>query len=132
MESIDLRKKDEYYVYVGSLKYPVYFMHLRYWDYGILEQEGQEPKIIKKLNPFGGLTVAYVRFIDSFDMRKEVLDDFRVQEAGGSLLLDDRLNIIGAYGTAFCRLDEQYDKSEGRKYSMERLKMVLALRQIYF
>jgi hypothetical protein len=134
MESLDLRKKEnDYCVHVGSLKYPVYFMHLRYWDYAILELEGREPRVVKELNPFGGITVAYVRFIDELGCKKPILEDLRSRDMTyGGLFFDDRLNIIGAYGVTYCHSEEQYNKREGRKYAMERLKQVLSIRKIVF
>jgi hypothetical protein len=134
MESIDTRKKEnEYYVHVGNFKYPVFFMHLRDWDYVIIERIGQEPKAIKELSPFGGITVAYVRFVEEIECKKPILEDLKNRDmVYGGLFFDDRLNIIGAYGVTYCNSVEQYKKADGRKYALERLKQVLSIRKIVF
>jgi hypothetical protein len=134
MEKLDLRKKEnEYVIRVGNMKYPVFFMHLRDWDYAIIEREGQEPRAVKELNPCGGITVAYVRFIDEIDCKKPILEDLNSRDMTyGGLFFDNRLNIIGAYGVTCCHTEEQYNKSEGRKYSLQRLKQVLSIRKIVF
>jgi hypothetical protein len=134
MESLDLRKKENNYVVnVGSLKYPVYFMHFRDYYYVVDELEGQEPKARQVPHICGGATVAYVRFVNEVDLKKPIYEDLRGKDKKyGGLFFDDRLNIIGAYAVTYCHTEETYKNAEGRKYALERLKQVLSIRKIVF
>lgn len=119
----------------GGCRYPVYYMHLRDWCYGVVE-DSEGANLVRDILPCGGCTIAYTRFSDSESnksIREKILGeiDEKYKSIGG-MFFDSQFNLTEAYGVTYCRTDEVFIKKKGREESLKRLREVLKIRKTQF